>query len=54
MSGTYVLLVDVPRAATLEVGALGQLEFAAGAYAYVGSAFGPGGFARIDRRQSSL
>ncbi|WP_339102389.1 GIY-YIG nuclease family protein [Haloterrigena salinisoli] len=50
-SGTYVLVVDVPRATTLAVGALGEREFAAGTYAYVGSAFGPGGFARIDRHR---
>ncbi|ADB62061.1 protein of unknown function DUF123 [Haloterrigena turkmenica DSM 5511] len=50
-SGTYVLVVDVPRATTLEVGALGEREFPAGAYAYVGSAFGPGGFGRIDRHR---
>ncbi|ELZ19581.1 hypothetical protein C477_07923 [Haloterrigena salina JCM 13891] len=50
-SGTYVLVVDVPRATTLEVGALGEREFDAGAYAYVGSAFGPGGFGRIDRHR---
>ena len=51
MGGTYVLLVDVPRASTLEVGALGAREFPAGTYAYVGSAVGPGGFARVDRHR---
>lgn len=51
MGGSYVLLIEVPRAASLEVGALGEREFDAGAYAYVGSAFGPGGFARIDRHR---
>lgn len=51
MGGTYVLLVDVPRATTIEIGALGDLEFAPGTYAYVGSAFGPGGFARIERHR---
>ena len=50
-SGTYVLVVDLPRATTLEVGALGEREFDAGTYAYVGSAFGPGGFARVDRHR---
>ena len=49
--GTYVLVVDVPEPTTLEVGALGDLEFSAGPYAYVGSAFGPGGFARVDRHR---
>ncbi|MFC6716830.1 DUF123 domain-containing protein [Natrialbaceae archaeon GCM10025810] len=49
--GTYVLLIDVPRAIDVEVGALGTLAFSAGAYAYVGSAFGPGGLKRIDRHR---
>jgi Uri superfamily endonuclease len=51
VSGTYVLLVDVARSTTVEVGALGSLAFPAGTYAYVGSAFGPGGFARVDRHR---
>ncbi|WP_440763655.1 GIY-YIG nuclease family protein [Natronorubrum sp. DTA7] len=51
MGGTYVLGIDLTRAATIEVGALGRIEFDAGAYAYVGSAFGPGGFARVDRHR---
>ena len=51
MSGTYVLGIDLARATTIEVGALGSVEFDAGAYAYVGSAFGPGGFARVDRHR---
>ncbi|GAB7019789.1 GIY-YIG nuclease family protein [Halostagnicola bangensis] len=49
MTGTYVLVIDLERATTLEVGALGSIEFEAGVYAYVGTAFGPGGFARVDR-----
>ncbi|WP_226480639.1 GIY-YIG nuclease family protein [Natrinema amylolyticum] len=51
MSGTYVLVIDVPRSTSIEVGALGDREFPAGAYAYVGSAFGPGGFSRVDRHR---
>ncbi|PCR89183.1 GIY-YIG nuclease family protein [Natrinema ejinorense] len=51
MSGTYVLVIDVNRSTTIQVGALGEREFAAGAYAYVGSAFGPGGFSRVDRHR---
>ncbi|MDG5819214.1 GIY-YIG nuclease family protein [Natronococcus sp. A-GB7] len=51
MSGTYVLAIDVERPLSLEVGALGECEFAAETYAYVGSAFGPGGFARLDRHR---
>lgn len=49
--GTYVLAIEVSNAMAIDVGALGELEFAAGTYAYVGSAFGPGGFARVDRHR---
>ncbi len=49
--GTYVLEISLPHPAIIEVGALGDLEFAAGTYAYVGSAFGPGGFSRVDRHR---
>ncbi|QLH80230.1 GIY-YIG nuclease family protein [Halosimplex pelagicum] len=49
--GTYTLLVELAAPATIEVGALGEVEFAAGAYAYTGSAFGPGGFARVERHR---
>jgi Uri superfamily endonuclease len=49
--GTYTLLVEVPRAVTIEVGALGPIAFDAGWYAYTGSAFGPGGFARVERHR---
>ncbi|WP_435552897.1 GIY-YIG nuclease family protein [Natrinema sp. CGMCC1.2065] len=51
MGGTYVLVIEAARATTIEVGALGEREFSAGAYAYVGSAFGPGGFSRVDRHR---
>jgi endonuclease-3 len=47
--GTYTLVVELGRARTIEVGALGEHRFPAGWYAYTGSAFGPGGFARVDR-----
>lgn len=49
MGGTYVLLVDVLSERRIEVGALGSLAFDPGTYAYVGSARGPGGFARVER-----
>jgi endonuclease-3 len=49
MSGTYVLLVSLDRDADLSVGALGRRSLPAGAYAYVGSALGRGGFARVAR-----
>jgi Uri superfamily endonuclease len=40
MRGTYALLVQVPHDIRVTVGKLGTLEFAAGWYAYVGSALG--------------
>lgn len=46
--GTYTLLVELAGETTVEVGALGSYSFPAGWYAYTGSAFGPGGFARVD------
>lgn len=49
--GTYVLLLR-PRSPgeTVRIGALGTLVLEAGRYAYVGSAFGPGGLAaRVGR-----
>jgi len=49
--GTYTLLVELPTDATIAVGALGNHAFPAGWYAYTGSAFGSGGFARVDRHR---
>lgn len=49
--GTYTLVVELERDATIEVGALGEVRFGAGWYAYVGSAQGPGGFSRIRRHR---
>jgi len=48
--GTYTLIVESP-ATTVEVGALGECTFEPGWYAYVGSAFGPGGLGRVDRHR---
>jgi len=48
LTGSYVLIITLDRDRTIEVGALGPREFAAGAYAYVGSAMG-GLDARIAR-----
>lgn len=42
-SGTYVLILQCATAARIEAGGLGVLELEPGWYAYVGSAFGPGG-----------
>jgi len=50
-SGTYTLLVELPEAATITFGAAGERALAAGVYAYTGSAFGPGGFSRVDRHR---
>ena len=47
--GTYTLVLSLPDAATVEVGALGARSFPAGGYAYTGSALGSGGFSRVDR-----
>ncbi|NKE35765.1 GIY-YIG nuclease family protein [Natronococcus sp. JC468] len=51
MGGTYVLAIDVEAPTSLTVGALGELAFEEETYAYIGSAFGPGGFARLDRHR---
>jgi Uri superfamily endonuclease len=42
-TGTYVLLLHLPTDKELTIGKLGTFDFPAGWYAYVGSAFGPGG-----------
>ncbi len=49
--GTYTLLIELPRSIELEIGALGTYDIPAGWYAYTGSAFGAGGFSRIDRHR---
>ncbi len=50
MRGVYVLVVAVERPVKIRVGSLGIVGFAAGTYAYVGSARGPGGIeARVKR-----
>ncbi|MFB6154510.1 MAG: DUF123 domain-containing protein [Haloferacaceae archaeon] len=49
--GTYTLVLSLPTAATVEVGALGVQSFPPGGYAYTGSALGSGGFGRVDRHR---
>ncbi|MFB6184547.1 MAG: DUF123 domain-containing protein [Haloarculaceae archaeon] len=49
--GTYTLLIDLRERASIEVGAAGIHDFPPGWYAYTGSAFGPGGFARVERHR---
>jgi Uri superfamily endonuclease len=53
-AGTYVLILHLPRQATIDVGRLGRFQFQDGWYAYVGSARGSGGLAvRISRHRRS-
>ena len=48
--GTYILLIPLAAPLTVQVGRLGRIDFAAGLYAYIGSAQGPGGLrARVGR-----
>lgn len=42
-SGTYILILRLEQPQRLRIGALGTFDFPAAHYAYVGSAFGPGG-----------
>ncbi|WP_049987780.1 GIY-YIG nuclease family protein [Halobellus rufus] len=49
--GSYVLCYSTDAPLTVEIGALGAATFEAGAYAYVGSAFGPNGLGRVDRHR---
>jgi endonuclease-3 len=51
VGGTYTLLVDVQEQVTVGVGALREVTFDPGWYAYTGSALGSGGFARLDRHR---
>jgi Uri superfamily endonuclease len=48
--GTYVLILFCPRAGRIQVGKLGIFNIRPGWYAYVGSAFGPGGLRARCRR----
>jgi Uri superfamily endonuclease len=50
--GTYTLLVALDRPTSVLFGAAGERTLPAGCYAYVGSAFGPGGFGRLERHRS--
>lgn len=50
--GTYTLLVELTTPADVTVGSLGATDLPSGHYAYTGSAFGPGGFARVDRHRA--
>jgi Uri superfamily endonuclease len=51
--GTYILFLRVDQELSAQVGVLGWLDFPPGFYAYVGSAFGPGGLrARLNHHLS--
>jgi len=50
-SGSYLLVIACERSTDIEIGALGERTFETGHYAYVGSAFGPGGLSRVDRHR---
>ena len=43
LTGSYILLLYLPVDTTLTVGKLGIVDFPAGWYTYIGSAFGAGG-----------
>jgi Uri superfamily endonuclease len=48
--GVYALILRLDRDRHIQIGRLGRFRFSAGAYVYVGSAWGPGGLAaRISR-----
>lgn len=48
--GSYILVLDLPRTAAVDVGRLGRVTFERGRYVYLGSALGPGGVAARLRR----
>jgi Uri superfamily endonuclease/uncharacterized protein (UPF0248 family) len=47
--GTYTLILRLRKNAKIKVGALGEIEFLEGFYAYTGSALGSGGLKRVAR-----
>lgn len=49
--GTYTLLVELSEPATIAFGAAGERDLRVGWYAYTGSAFGTGGFSRVERHR---
>jgi len=51
VEGTYTLVIELADPARITFGAAGERVLEAGWYAYTGSAFGPGGFARVDRHR---
>jgi Uncharacterized conserved protein len=49
--GTYTLVMCLQEGHKLKVGALGEIHFDEGFYAYTGSALGAGGFSRVARHR---
>jgi endonuclease-3 len=49
--GTYTLIVGLDADAVVRFGAAGERDLPSGWYAYVGSAFGPGGLGRVERHR---
>jgi Uri superfamily endonuclease len=47
--GIYTLILHLCGPQKIRIGSLGLLDFAAGFYAYTGSARGPGGLKRVNR-----
>ena len=47
--GIYTIILSSEKAKQICIGALGEIDFAPGCYAYTGSARGPGGCKRVDR-----
>jgi Uri superfamily endonuclease len=49
--GTYTLVMHLREGRKLKIGALGEIFFDEGYYAYTGSALGSGGFSRVARHK---
>jgi Uri superfamily endonuclease len=49
--GTYTLVMHLREGHKLKIGALGEIYFDEGFYAYTGSALGAGGFSRVARHR---
>jgi len=52
--GIYTLILYLPSAERIAVGALGWIHFPEGFYSYTGSARGPGGLRRLDRHAAVM
>ena len=50
--GTYTLIMFLKEPRRIKIGALGELFFSEGYYAYTGSALGNGGFSRVKRHRA--